>query len=76
VPPVRRGLSRKPSIYQENGINDRPDPGLRTTEPETPTPVERWRRRLPDALLNAAAVVSTALVVVAMDPKSPPFRGD
>ena len=68
----------KPSIYQENSMNDRPDPDPRTTEPETPTPTaaERWRRRLPDALLNAAAVVSTTLVVVAMDPKSPPFRGD
>ena len=59
-------------------MNDRPDPDAHTTEPVTPTPtaVERWRRRLPDALLNAAAVVSTTLVVVAMDPKVPPFRGD
>jgi hypothetical protein len=59
-------------------MNDRPDPNPRTTEPDTPSPtaVERWRSRLPDALLNAAAVASTTLVVVAMDPKSPPFRGD
>ena len=59
-------------------MNDRPDPRPRTAEPETPTPttVERWRPRLPDTLLNAAAVVSTTLVVVAMDPKVPPFRGD
>jgi hypothetical protein len=60
-------------------MNNRPDPHARTTtEPETPTPttVERWRPRLPDTLLNAAAVVSTTLVVVAVDPKSPPFRGD
>jgi hypothetical protein len=68
----------KPSIYQEDSMNNRPDPHPRPTEPDTPTPttVERWRRRLPDALLNVAAVVSTTLVVVAMDPKSPPFRGD
>ena len=61
-------------------MNNRPDPHPLTTEPETPTPtptaVQRWRHRLPDTLLNAAAVVSTTLVVVAMDPKNPPFRGD
>ena len=58
-------------------MNDRPDPDPRTTEPETPTPTaaERWRRRLPDALLNAAAVVSTTLVVVAMDPKIAALQG-
>jgi len=59
-------------------MNNRPDPHPRTTEPETPPPtaVQRWRPRLPDTLLNAATVLSTTLVVVAMDPKNPPFRGD
>ncbi len=59
-------------------MDDRPDLRTRTARPEPPasTGTERARRRLPAALLNAAAVLGTTVMVVAIDPKIPPFRGD
>ncbi len=59
-------------------MDNEPDLPTLTQDAGTPasTEIERAWRRLPVRLLNAAAVVSTTLVVVAMDPKSPPYRGD
>jgi hypothetical protein len=59
-------------------MNDRPDQRPRTAKPEPPasTRFDRARRRLPATLLDAAAVLSTTVMIVAIDPKIPPFRGD
>jgi hypothetical protein len=56
------------------------DPATTTPEqdadPAAPTAIERQLRRLPRVVLNAAAVLSTTVMAVAIDPKNPPFRGD
>ena len=59
-------------------MNDRPDqlPPTAKPEPAASTGFDRVRRRLPATLLNAAAVLSTSVMIVAIDPKIPPFRGD
>lgn len=59
-------------------MDNDPAPPTPAEDPDTPasTAIERQLRRLPSVLLNAAAVLSTTVMAVAIDPKSPPFRGD
>jgi hypothetical protein len=62
---------------QENLVDNDPAPPTPAEDPDTPvsTTIERQLRRLPTVLLNAAAVLSTTVMAVAIDPKKPPFRG-
>ena len=41
-----------------------------------PTEIEQAWRRLPVRLLNAAALLSSTLMVAAIEPKMPPLKGD
>jgi hypothetical protein len=59
-------------------MNDEPDRRTRKAEPEplAPTGFERACRRLPVALLNVAGVLNTTMMIVAIEPKAPPYKGD
>jgi hypothetical protein len=59
-------------------MDDEPDLPTPTQDADTPVPttIERAWRRLPARLRGAAALLSTTAMVVAIDPKIPPFMGD
>ena len=59
-------------------MDNEPDLPTPTQDAGTPAPteIERAWRRLPVRLLNAAALLSSTLMVAAIEPKAPPFKGD
>ncbi len=59
-------------------MDDEPDPPTSPTEPDglAPTGCPQSRRWLPVAVVNAAALLSTTALMVALEPKMPPYKGD
>jgi hypothetical protein len=58
-------------------VDNDPAPPTPAEDPDTPvsTTIERQLRRLPTVLLNAAAVLSTTVMAVAIGPQEPALQG-
>ena len=52
------------------------DPAVPIAEPSAPPVVARRSRRRVAAMLNANALLAATALIIAIDPKNPPFRGD
>ena len=53
------------------------DPAKSAADPATPpVPAEPSLRRRVAALMNTTALLATTALIAAIEPKSPPFKGD
>ena len=57
-------------------MNQDPDPAVPAAEPTPHTAADRSRGRRAAALINTTALLATTALLVAIDPKIPPYKGD